>query len=119
MATRSQLTESARIHRLGLFLDRWFYVGLAAYFVATAIAGFSWSSSQLVAAVAAGQRPMPPITTHVHAFLAASWLLLALVQTTLVATGRSAAHRRLGTITVGVGATLAVMSRKAEAAGDP
>ncbi len=65
-------------------------------FVATALVGFVPDSIEMVRAAETGKGlPLPPIL-HVHAVLMGSWLLLLLAQTTLVATGRTALHRKLG-----------------------
>ena len=45
--------------------------------------------------------PMTPLVTT-HALASSVWILLFLVQTTLVATGRAATHRRLGLIGIPV-----------------
>jgi len=77
-------------------IDRWIYVFMAALFVATALAGFIPDSLEKFAAIDAGQRaPFPPVL-HVHAVLMGSWLLLLLTQTTLMATGNSSHHQKLG-----------------------
>lgn len=88
-------SEAGPLARLA---DRWIYVFMAGLFVATALTGFIPRSLIKLAAVDAGQRaPFPPVL-HVHAMLMGSWLLLLLAQTSLVATGRTALHRRLGVI---------------------
>jgi len=72
--------------------DRWFYVRLAAAFVATAFLGFAptyW------APLAAGHYAKNPIT-HIHGMLFFGWTLTYLVQTILVASGRTLAHRSFG-----------------------
>lgn len=77
-------------------IDRWIYVFMAALFVATALLGFVPDSIGQVRAIGAGQRPPFPPVLHVHAVLMGGWLLLLLAQTTLVATGHKAFHRKLG-----------------------
>lgn len=78
------------------WIDRWIYVFMAALFVATTLAGFIPDSLVKIASVEAGQRaPFPPVL-HVHAVLMGSWLMLLLAQTTLMATGNSAYHQKLG-----------------------
>lgn len=77
-------------------IDRWIYVFTAASFVALTLAGFIPDSLAKIAAVQAGERPPFPIILHAHAVLMGTFLLLLLAQTTLVATGRCALHRRLG-----------------------
>lgn len=77
-------------------VDRWIYVGMAVWFIVSALAGFIPSSIGKVMAVQQGFRPSFPIVLHVHAVLMGSWLLLLLAQTTLMATGRRNGHMQLG-----------------------
>ena len=86
------LSGTPRAHAL----DRWIYVITAASFIAIVLAGFIPSSLAKIAAVQSGARPPFPLVLHMHAVLMGSFLLLLLAQTTLVATGRSALHRKLG-----------------------
>lgn len=79
-------------------IDRWIYVFMAALFVATTLAGFIPDSLAKIALVEAGQRPPFPPVLHVHAVLMGSWLLLLLAQTSLMATGNSAHHQKLGIV---------------------
>jgi hypothetical protein len=72
------------------------YKFMAFAFVATAIVGFLPSSLFLVFTVYSGQRPMPPATMHIHAVAMTCWLLLFLMQASLMAKGRREAHVRLG-----------------------
>jgi hypothetical protein len=72
------------------------YPFMAALFVVTAVVGFGPTSLALLATVEAGQRPPLPLILHVHAACMVAWLLLLLVQTSLVATGRTPLHRTLG-----------------------
>src|SRR3954451_21972541 len=78
------------------FIDRWIYVFTAASFIVIVLTGFIPDSIAKVAAVQSGQRPPFPLVLHMHAVLMASFLLLLLAQTTLMATGRGEWHRRLG-----------------------
>jgi len=71
---------------------RYFYVGMAAAFVLVAFGGFIptyW------APVAAGTFKAPSIV-HVHGMLMFTWVSFFLVQTFLVASGRTLAHRDWG-----------------------
>jgi hypothetical protein len=71
----------------------WFYAGMGLVIVSLSIAGFGPSM------VDPSTRNVPlPLTSLVttHAILASAWLLLFITQATLVATGRTAVHRRLG-----------------------
>jgi hypothetical protein len=82
-------------------INRWFYVGVALLMILLNLVGFGPSI------IDASKRNVPlPFTLLVtmHAILSVAWLLLFLAQTTLVATGRTALHRRLGIF----GAMLAV-----------
>ena len=93
--------NNPRPHRLsGTLLagtiDRWIYVFTAASFILITLTGFIPDSLRKIAAVQAGTRPPFPLILHIHAVLMGSFLALLLVQTTLVATGRVALHRRLG-----------------------
>jgi hypothetical protein len=81
-------------------VDRWIFVFMSALFVVTTLVGFIPSALGKIAAVHAGQRPPFPLVLHVHGVLMASWLLLLLVQTVLMATGRREFHRQLGVIAI-------------------
>jgi len=81
---------------LARFADRWIFVFTAALFIAATLGGFVPESIGIVEAVRAGQRPLPPPIVHLHAVLMGSWLLLLLIQSILIATGRQALHRTLG-----------------------
>jgi len=86
------LSGTPRAHSI----DRWIFVGMAAWFIVIVLAGFVPDSIGLVASVRAGaQPPLPPIL-HVHAVLMGSFLLLLLAQTVMVATGRCALHKQVG-----------------------
>jgi hypothetical protein len=78
--------------------DRWIYAGIAALFFVTALVGFIPSSLDKMASVQAGQRPAFPLLVHAHAVLMGSWLALLVVQSVLVASGKTGFHRRLGMV---------------------
>jgi hypothetical protein len=98
MATNAAEIIHARSNAgaFGRFADRWIFVFMAALFVAVTLLGFIPDSIGIVGAVRAGQRPPLPPILHFHAVLMGSWLVLLLVQATLVALGRTAWHRKLG-----------------------
>ena len=81
---------------LTAFIDRWIWVFTAALLMATVLAGFIPDSIMKIGMVQAGQRPPFPLVLHVHAVLMGSWVLLLLVQTTLMATGRRGLHMQMG-----------------------
>lgn len=76
--------------------DRWIFVLVAAIFVLVALGGFVPSSVAKIGAVQAGQRPPFEPIMHVHAAMMGGWLLLLLVQASLMSTGRRVLHRWLG-----------------------
>src|SRR5512138_219552 len=73
--------------------DRWFHPGMAVAIVLAEAVGF-WHSER---ARIAGHHALHPMAV-VHITLFSGWLALFLVQTLLVATGRSRLHRRLGVV---------------------
>ena len=71
---------------------RYFYLWMAIAFLVVAFGGFAptyWAK------IAAGNFHGPAII-HVHGFLLFSWVCFYLIQTTLVATGRTMDHRNWG-----------------------
>ena len=94
--------DRANVHAgaLARLADRWIYVVMAGLFLVTALAGFIPTSIRLLDAVEAGRRPPPTLTLHFHVVLMGAWLLLFLVQTTLMAKGRRAHHKTLGLLAV-------------------
>ena len=99
------LSGTPRAHAI----DRWIYVFTAASFIAIVLAGFIPSSLAKIAAVQAGERPPFPLVMHLHAALMGSFLLLLLTQTVLVATGRCAAHMKLGLAAIVLAPALVVV----------
>ena len=77
-------------------IDKWIYLFMAALFVVTTLIGFVPDSLMKIDAVDAGHRPPFPPVMHLHAVLMGSWLVLLLAQTTLMATGNSRHHQKLG-----------------------
>jgi hypothetical protein len=89
--TAAAIPRTARPRRL--------YVGLAVLATAIAIVGFwrTYFGPLLMGSVDA------PSIIHFHAFVYVGWLALFLTQATLAATGRVAAHVKLGRIAIGYG----------------
>lgn len=87
-----RLSGTPRAHAI----DRWIFVGMAVWFIAIVLTGFIPDSIGKIAAVKAGQHPPFPLILHVHAVLMASFLLLLLVQSVMMATGRTALHKQVG-----------------------
>jgi len=96
--------------------DHRFFSLMAIITAATIIAGFSQT---YIPKVVNGAPAVPPIV-HLHAAVFTSWLFFFVVQTTLVLSGRTALHRRLGVagvmlaalmLVVGTGTAIAVARR--------
>ena len=82
---------TVRPHRV----DRWFYISMALLMILLNVVAFGPSIID-----PSGRNvplPLTPLVT-VHAIVAAAWLLVFLAQATLVATGRTTIHRRLGIV---------------------
>ncbi len=75
------------------------YVGLAGLAIVIALVGF-WRT--YFGPLLAGSVDKPSII-HFHAAVYVGWLAIFLTQTTLAATGRVAAHMKLGRIAIGYG----------------
>src|SRR6266545_7094254 len=78
-----------RPHRV----EQWFYISVALLIILFNVVAFG--PSIIDASRCNVPLPLTPLVT-VHAVLSVVWLLLFLAQTTLVATGRTAIHRRVG-----------------------
>lgn len=77
-------------------IDRWIYVFMAGWFLLITLVGFVPFTIDRLQANAAGTKPPFPPILHVHAVLMSAFLLLLLIQTILMATGRSERHQWLG-----------------------
>ena len=100
--------------------ERLFYTGMAVAFLFIVFAGFA--RSYYLKPYFGMPPPLTPLL-HLHGLIFSSWIVLLLAQTTLVATKRTAVHRRLGWVGAGlavlmilVGSTTAVVRAKAGAA---
>src|SRR5215213_2843818 len=80
---------------------RWFYVGMGIVAILVVLIGFSDS----VTGEATGRRSLSPLV-HIHAAIFLSWLILFIVQSSLVSAGRTALHRRLGSVSVVLGVAM-------------
>jgi hypothetical protein len=72
--------------------DTLFFSGMAAIILVSVFIGFA--RSYYLAGVF--KAPLPNLLVHVHGVVFSCWILLLIVQTSLVATGRLDVHRRLG-----------------------
>jgi len=96
--------------------DRKFYTGIAMVMLFTALVGFS--RTYFFGLISGHPKTItgrvPNATVHLHALLFMSWLVLFIVQTSLVATHHVKVHRRLGYFGVALaGAMIAVGGRTA------
>ena len=76
-------------------VGRWFYIGMALATIITVVVGFAPS----LVNTAGRKAPLTPLVAT-HGIVYVAWLFVFLAQTTLLATQRISAHRRLGTAAV-------------------
>lgn len=98
--------------------DRVFYTSLSVLMAMTVVAGFGptyyFAGSSMRTLSGAQITPL----VHLHGLLFSAWVLLFIVQTSLIATRRVAVHRRLGVVGVVLAAGMIVAGlRTAIAAG--
>jgi hypothetical protein len=72
--------------------DRWFFTATAVLYLVVAVVGFAPNSM----AILSGSKENPGLAVHVHAAVMFSWLLLFVVQASLIGQGRPSTHARLG-----------------------
>jgi hypothetical protein len=91
--------------------DRKFYTGVAIAMLLTALIGFS--RTYFLGLISGHPRTItgrvPNATVHLHALLFMSWLVLFIVQTSLVATHRVKVHRKLGYFGVALAVAMIVV----------
>ena len=74
--------------------ERRFYTGMALAMAAVTFVGFA--PTYYLAALNDGPRPVLTPSVHLHGALCTAWIILLIVQTRLVASGRRDIHKRLG-----------------------
>lgn len=91
--------------------DRKFYTGIAIVMLFTALIGFSrtYFLGLISGHATTVTGRVPSLTVHLHALLFTSWLVLFIVQTSLIATHRVKVHRKLGYFGVALGAAMIVV----------
>ena len=91
--------------------DRKFYTGIAIVMLFTVLVGFS--RTYFLGLISGHARTItgrvPNTTVHLHALLFMSWLVLFILQTSLVATHRVKVHRKLGYFGVALAAAMIVV----------
>jgi hypothetical protein len=97
------VSVAAHVRPLG---DRLFFGAMALALAATAIAGFA----PTYYLVGLNDSPTPALTPklHLHAGLSTTWLLMLVVQTQLIASGRRDLHRMLGFAGAAIAAATAI-----------
>ena len=93
--------------------DRIFYTGMAVVVILTVFAGFART---YFLKTFTGAPPLPPLV-HLHAILFLTWTILLLAQTTLIGTGRTYIHRRLGIAGAVLAATIVTLGYMVAIAG--
>jgi hypothetical protein len=78
--------------------ERYFFSGMAWLIFGTVFLGFA--KTYFLAGIF--RAPLPSWVIHVHGAAFTSWVLLLIVQTSLVSTGRTDIHRRLGMFAFGL-----------------
>ena len=91
--------------------DRKFYTGIGIVMLFTALIGFSrtYFLGLISGHATTITGRVPNATVHLHALLFMSWLVLFIVQTSLVATHRVKVHRNLGYFGVALAAAMIVV----------
>lgn len=108
--TTTTVIPSARVPQVGAH-DRTFYSGISIAMALTVLAGFgptyffrAWTHTPTIS----GLTTLSPLL-HVHGLLFSAWVVLFVVQTTLIAQRRVAVHRRLGVAGVALAALMVVV----------
>ena len=85
--------------------DNLFFSGVAMVILVSVFAGFA-HSYYLAGMLKA---PLPNLLVHIHGAVFSCWILLLIVQTSLVAAGRVDVHRRLGMLGFGLACLVVVL----------
>jgi hypothetical protein len=100
VAVRKQTTAEMAPQRPGRTIESSFYITSALFMILLSVLGFGPSLIDQ-----SGRTAPPTLLVMAHSFAVGAWLLLFLTQAILVATRRTAVHRRLG----GIGPVLALL----------
>jgi hypothetical protein len=86
--------------------DRWFFSAISLALAATAFVGFA----PTYYLVSFNDSPTPVLTpsVHVHAGLSTAWIVMLIVQTQLIASGRRNLHKMLGVAGAAIAAATAI-----------
>jgi hypothetical protein len=97
--------EKSRTDGAGRRFEHFFFSGMAVLFLGTVLLGFA--KTYFLAGVF--RAPLPNWLIHVHGAAFSSWILLLVVQASLVSAGRVDVHRRLGLVGFGLGCLMVML----------
>jgi hypothetical protein len=89
--------------------ERYFFCGMTILILATVLLGFG--KSYFLAGMF--RAPLPSWIIHVHGAAFTSWIVLLIVQTSLITVGRVDIHRRLGMIGFGLACAMVILGTMA------
>ncbi len=92
-------------HQRDRRFDKLFFSGMAVVILVSVFVGFA--QSYFLAGVF--KAPLPNPLIHIHGVVFSCWILLLIVQTSLVAAGRVDVHRRLGLLGFGLSCLMVVL----------
>src|SRR6204780_3545408 len=92
-------------HQRNDHFDNLFFSGMAVVILASVFVGFA--RSYYLAGVF--KAPLPNLLVHTHGAVFSCWVLLLIVQTSLVAAGRVDLHRRLGLLGFGLACLVVIL----------
>jgi hypothetical protein len=90
--------------KAAILLDRFYYFILAVIIATVVVKGFGPTLNQRLL----HPRIPPPFMLHFHAAVFASWIILFLLQTALIGSGRMKLHRKVGVLGFVLGVTVAI-----------
>jgi len=96
---------SAALSLAGKRLERYFFPGMALLMLGAVLLGFA--KTYFLAGMF--RAPLPNVLIHIHGAVFTSWILLLVVQTSLVAADRVDLHRRLGLFGFGLAIAMVIL----------
>lgn len=103
------MIADAPARRVSRRAEHIFYVGMSVVVIAIVFAGFA--KTWFLRSYFVNPQPLP-LTTIAHGIAFTAWVLLLLVQTTLVAAHRTDIHRKLGWVGAGLAAFMVAIAAK-------
>lgn len=99
------MTNGLIRHQRGRRFDDLFFSGMALLILVSVFVGFA--RTYYLAGVF--KAPLPNLLVHIHGVVFSCWIILLMVQTSLVAAGRMDVHRRLGLLGFGLACLVVVL----------